>query len=397
MRTTTTDPQGHQVGSSGFPAQSPTVRVALDGMSLRRQGRGVSRVLQHVLPLLGDDPRLDCVVLSTEEGRELLDFPSAEFHIAPSMTQSAWEQFGLPWHARRVQAAVIYSHAECGPTWGPPLLLHVPEDPFVRWNRFKADSSRERVRRAYQRVTIRRGLHHASFLATSSSVCRSQLENRFGSRLGGVSVIPLGVDTQLFRPNPSVIGNESIFHLSSTETHDMTALVIRTYARALSLAPDLPDLFIGGNLGAQRDHICEVARQTGVNRRLHLLGRISDEKLREHYASAALCVQPSQYEGFGLQPLEALACGAPLIVFPEPAVEEVVGDAAIITDCCNEASLSQCIARLWNDESQRLALRENGPKRAAIFPWTRTASLLANILVDMQEDKQSDSTLTLRP
>ena len=112
----------------------------------------------------------------------------------------------------------------------------------------------------------------------------------------------------------------------------MTTLVIRAYARALSLAPDLPDLLIGGSLGAQRERICEVARQTGIDRRLHLLGRISDEDLRECYASAALCVQPSQYEGFGLQPLEALACGAPLIVFPEPAVVAVVGDATIVTE-----------------------------------------------------------------
>ncbi len=228
---------------------STLVRVALDGMALRRQGRGPARVLQHVLPLLADDPRLDCVILSTEEGRELFDFRSAEFHVAPSMTQSAWEQFGLPWHARRVRADVIYSLAECGPAWGPPLVLHVPEDPFVRWNGAKADSSRELIRRAYQRLTIRRGLHHASFLATCSSVCSAELEDRFRRHVAGIGVIPLGVDPDLFRPNLSGIGGESIFHLSSIEARDMSTLVVRAYARALALAPDLPDLFIGGNLG----------------------------------------------------------------------------------------------------------------------------------------------------
>ena len=309
---------------------SKLVRVALDGMSLRRQGRGVARVLKHVLPLLTRDPRLDCVILSTQEGREFLDFIPAEFHIARPMSQSAWEQFGLPWHARRVQADVIYSHAECGPTWGPPLLLHVPEDPFVRWDGAKADSPRERVRRAYQRLTIRHGLHHASLVATSSPVCRSQLTNRFGPHLGRISVIPLGVDTQLFHPNLSDIGGDSIFHLSSTEARDMSALVVRAYAKALSMAPDLPDLVIGGNLGSQYKRICSTAREIGVDQRLHLLGRISDEELRQHYASAAMCVQPSQYEGFGLQPLEAIACGAPLVILPEPAVQEVVGDVAVV-------------------------------------------------------------------
>ena len=366
---------------------STLVRVALDGMALRRQGRGPARVLQHVLPLLADDPRLDCVILSTEEGRELFDFRSAEFHVAPSMTQSAWEQFGLPWHARRVRADVIYSLAECGPAWGPPLVLHVPEDPFVRWNGAKADSSRELIRRAYQRLTIRRGLHHASFLATCSSVCSAELEDRFRRHVAGIGVIPLGVDTDLFRPNLSGIGGESIFHLSSIEARDMSTLVVRAYARALALAPDLPDLFIGGNLGAQHERICEVARQTGVDRRLHLLGRISDEELRARYADAAVCVQPSLYEGFGLQPLEALACGAPLVIFPEPTVMEVVGDAALVADSGDEIALATCLAQLWCDKAQMSSLREKGPKRANLFSWKRTSTLLADLLVNVAQNK----------
>src|SRR5271170_6665351 len=115
-------------------------------MALRRERRGVARVLQHVLPLLAGDPRLDCTILTTAEGRESLDSTDAKFHVVGSMTQSAWEQFGLPWYARHVRADAIYSHAECGPLWGPSLLLHVPEDPFVRWEGAGATSLREHVR-----------------------------------------------------------------------------------------------------------------------------------------------------------------------------------------------------------------------------------------------------------
>jgi glycosyltransferase involved in cell wall biosynthesis len=370
------------------------VRVALDGMSLRRQGRGVARVLKQVLPLLTGDPRLDCVILSTQEGREFLDFPPAEFHITRSMSQSAWEQFGLPWHARRVQADVIYSHAECGSAWGPPLLLHVPEDPFVRWSGAKADSSRERVRRAYQRLAIRHGLHHASFVATSSFVCRSQLKNRFGPHLGNISVIPLGVDTKIFHPNSSDMGRESIFHLSSSEARDMSTLMVRAYAKALTMAPDLPDLVIGGNLGSQHERVCSTARETGVDQRLHLLGRISDEELRQRYASAAMCVQPSQYEGFGLQPLEALACGAPLVILPEPAVQEVVGDVAVIAREGNENSLAHCIEQLWRDKAEMSSLREKGPERAALFSWERTSTLLADLLVHVAHGKVLSPSFT---
>jgi glycosyltransferase involved in cell wall biosynthesis len=149
------------------------------------------------------------------------------------------------------------------------------------------------------------------------------------------------------------------------------------------LAPDLPDLYIAGDLGSQRKAVFDVARASKVDHRIHLLGRISDDQLRERYAGAALCVQPSLYEGFGLQPLEALACGAPLIVFPEPSVEEVVGDAAVIAKDRDETSLANCIARLWDDTELRSALQEDGPRRAAVFSWTRTATLVADLLVEM--------------
>jgi glycosyltransferase involved in cell wall biosynthesis len=202
-----------------------------------------------------------------------------------------------------------------------------------------------------------------------------------------MSVIPLGVDTKIFHPNPSDIGGQNIFHLSSSEARDMSMLMVRAYARALSMAPDLPDLVIGGDLGSQHERICSTARETGVDQRLHLLGRISDEELRRRYASAAMCVQPSQYEGFGLQPLEALACGAPLVILPEPAVEEVVGDVAVIARESNETSLAHSIGQLWHDKDEMTSLRKKGPERAALFSWDRTSTLLADLLVNVAHGK----------
>jgi glycosyltransferase involved in cell wall biosynthesis len=374
--------------SEGFVPNTrrlPTSRVALDGMALRRQGRGVGRVLQHLLPLLAADRRLSCVILSTNEGREILGSDSAEFHVVPSMAQTAWEQSGLSLTARKVSAEAIYSFAECGPLWGPPLLLHVPEDPFTRWRGEHANTVREHLRRGYQRAMTQRSLRRASVLAADSSACRSALQRRFGLDRKDIAVVPLGVDRELFHPTPGDLREDGIFHLSSVETRDMSTLVIHAYAKALLLAPDLPDLLIGGDLGVQRQRICHVARQCGVDRRLHLLGRISDEELRRRYADAALCVQPSRYEGFGLQPLEALACGAPLVISPEPTMVEVVGDAAIVAEGNDVASLAECIAELWHDRNRRVTLHENGPRRAALFPWERSATLLAELLVNMVE------------
>ena len=149
---------------------------------------------------------------------------AVRFREVPSMTQTVWEQYGLARSANQIGADAIYSHAECGPLWGPAVLLHVPEDPFVRWHGCKPDTSREHARRAYQRATMRRGLSHASVVAASSSAGRSALASRFGLDSDTIALVPLGVDTQLFHPIAGAVhGNgNGIFHLSSSEARDMT-------------------------------------------------------------------------------------------------------------------------------------------------------------------------------
>ena len=133
--------------------------IVLDGQSIRRRGRGVARVLRQVLPLLAaEQSGVPYVVLTTLEGKELLGPCASRVVTVPQMSQTRWEQFGLPWHARKIGATAVYSHAECGPLWGPPVLLHVPEDPHVRWEGAPAASSREYVRRSYESLVMGRSI-----------------------------------------------------------------------------------------------------------------------------------------------------------------------------------------------------------------------------------------------
>ncbi|MHB8246179.1 MAG: glycosyltransferase family 4 protein [Acidimicrobiales bacterium] len=358
-------------------------RVVLDGTALRRQGKGVARVLRHVLPLVGAGPEsgdLECAVLTTEEGSELLGSITSEIVVVPEMPQSVWEQLGLPWYARKLGGRAIYSQSECGPLWGPPVVLHVLENPHTRWQGAPAGSSRERVRRIYQRLAMARGLRHAPVVVTSCNAVGEALAARFGRHMPRVVVIPLGVDTDIFHPDPMGSRADAVFHLGSADSRDQSIVVVRAYARALRSVPDLPDLVIAGNLGSVAPLVSEVAHDAGIEARVHLLGRVSDDDLRQSHAHAALCVQPARYEGFGLQPLEALACGAPLVVFAEPSVQEVVGDAAMVLFDKTEDALAGAIAQLWQDETLRASFRELGPKRAAELPWSATVRKLEELL-----------------
>ena len=136
-----------------------------------------------------------------------------------------------------------------------------------------------------------------------------------------------------------------------------------------------------------------LARPASNNDCIYLVGSRTKNSV-QRYASASVCVQPSQYEGFGLQPLEALACGAPLVISPEPSVQEVVGDAAVIARDSSELSLADCIAKLWCDKAQMSSLRKQGPMRAAQFSWERTSTLLADLLVSLAQSKAVSPSLT---
>jgi glycosyltransferase involved in cell wall biosynthesis len=371
-------------GSAFFEGPPATKLAAIDAMALREDGRGVSRSLRHLVPLLSaKEDGLRYVTLTTKGGRELLGEMDGEVVTVPAMPKSSWEQLGLPFFATKLGADVVFSRSECSPLWGPPVLLHVPEDPYVRWEAM-ATTGKEKLRRTYQRLVMRASLRRAPVVVASCEVTARALQDRFGHSIRRTEIVPLGVDNAIFYPERAAAGRESVFHLGSSESRDRSLLVVEAYALALERSPGLPDLLIAGHLGRPATEVLvEAAAHVGISGRLRLLGRISDDQLRRHYSAAAVCVQPSRYEGFGLQPLEALACGAPLVITPEAAVESVVGDAALVAPGASRELLAEAISRLWEDEALRAELARKGPDRAAGFTWEATADLVHRLLLDL--------------
>jgi glycosyltransferase involved in cell wall biosynthesis len=91
------------------------------------------------------------------------------------------------------------------------------------------------------------------------------------------------------------------------------------------------------------------------------------------YTLARVFVYPSLYEGFGFPPLEAMACGTPVITTTVSAMPEHVGDAALLIPPHDEEALTRALQALLCDRSQHQALSVKGPRQAAYFSWARTA------------------------
>lgn len=110
------------------------------------------------------------------------------------------------------------------------------------------------------------------------------------------------------------------------------------------------------------------------------LGRVSDAELRALYEGAAALVFPSRYEGFGLPPVEAMACRCPVIAARAGAVPEIVGEAALLFEPDAPTTLTDAMARLLDDAGAATALREAGTARAAHYTWRNAALALRDAL-----------------
>jgi glycosyltransferase involved in cell wall biosynthesis len=133
------------------------------------------------------------------------------------------------------------------------------------------------------------------------------------------------------------------------------------------------DLVLAGAPGWLTDEVYGLANRLGLTGRVHFLGRVSDDELIWLYNGAQMLILPSFYEGFGLPPLEAMACGCPVIVSNVSSLPEVVGDAGLLFDPLDTDALTVAIWRLLSDDRLRQELVDKGLKRAAWFSWERAA------------------------
>ncbi len=135
-------------------------------------------------------------------------------------------------------------------------------------------------------------------------------------------------------------------------------------------------LALAGKISEDKQYpalIAEIARQ-GLRERVRLLGFVPDDDLPALFSACAAFVFPSLYEGFGLPPLEAMACGAPVVAADASAVPEVVGRAGILVPPGQAGALAQALEGVLTNPELSRELKEQGQRRAALFSWSRAAA-----------------------
>ena len=198
-----------------------------------------------------------------------------------------------------------------------------------------------------------------------------------------VTVVYNGIDTDMFRPEPSIARNR--WQLISTASADQplkgTQHLVGAFAELYRRYPKLRMVIIGKPKPGGRTE--KLIDSLGVKTRIRFVHGISSDEIRHLYASSAIAVVPSEYEGFGFPAGEAMACATPVVATDGGALPEVVGAAGLIVPAKDPAALASAVAALLENDQRREALAVAGRKRVAeCFSWQRAADQLVELYRD---------------
>ncbi len=164
-----------------------------------------------------------------------------------------------------------------------------------------------------------------------------------------------------------------ILFLSTVEPRKNLVTLLDAYAALLARNTDLPPLVVAGRKGWLYGETLRRIRELGLSERLVMTDWVREEDVPALLNLALVFVYPSLYEGFGLPPLEAMACGTPVIASNASSLPEVVGDAGILVEPRDPAALARAVESVLGSDTLRQEMRAKGLKQARRFSWERAA------------------------
>jgi glycosyltransferase involved in cell wall biosynthesis len=304
-------------------------------------------------------------------------FPAGVQTLSPSrrmagLAGQAWEQALLPGLAGN---KLLWNPNCTGPLFSRRQVITVhdlapldhPEwfgQRFARWYQFLLPRLAER----------------ALAVICVSEFSRRRLLARTGVRADRTCVIPNGIDDR-FRPVQRDTARQKlatlhlaprfVLTLGSIEPRKNLTRLLAAWALAQKhVHPDV-SLVIAGGAGAR--HIFSQSTLDLLPPRVQMLGRVDDELLPALYSAADVFVYPSLYEGFGLPPLEAMACGTPVIASAIDAIQETTEGAVTLVDPNSTSELAQALVRILNNPESVANSTECAKRTALKYSWAATA------------------------
>jgi glycosyltransferase involved in cell wall biosynthesis len=344
------------------------LRVGFDGRDLLRKRTGVVNNAVHLARLSQHHAGGEFIVYADTFGDTQVqpppEVPLRRLRAPPVL----WKHVALPLALARDRVDLFHSPTSTLPLVAPCRQVVTVHDLFAA-----IEASWFPPRMATQlRTTQRRAARAAHGVIAVSECTRRDLVERYGVPPEKVHVVPNGLDHTRFRPLQ--VDAERVARQYGVR-HPFVLCVgslmpWRNAPRLLEAAARLNVglLFVGRDIWGT-DPTARLAGERGWDW-ARFSGYVPDEALPELYAAARVFAYPSLYEGFGIPPLEAMACGTPVVASTGGALPEVLGDAALLVDPRDVDALAQALEAALADSGD---LRRRGLEQAARFDWAKTA------------------------
>jgi glycosyltransferase involved in cell wall biosynthesis len=360
------------------------MKIAVDARELVDRPTGVGRYLSELLTEWSRTPEVmqhDWILYSPQPLAVPAAF-TARVRVLSGTGGTQWEQWTLARALRVDRPDVLFAPAYSAPlATSCPVVLTIHDVSFAahpEWFTYREGTRR----RTLARLSARR----AAIVVTGSEFSRGEIIRHLGVPGSKIRLIRYGVR---HRPQeagarhtsrkPIVLFVGSIFKRRHVDT------LIEAFASHVApLVPDSRLEIVGENRAYPAVNLDRVVtlQPLAAQRRISIRSYVDDETLAALYASATVFVFPSEYEGFGLTPLEALAAGVPSIVLDTPVASEIYGPAVRYVSCEPPLTerLGEAITHMLTSTTARADLLRYAPDVIARYRWDKTAAATFAVL-----------------
>jgi glycosyltransferase involved in cell wall biosynthesis len=364
-----------------LPLEAP-VKIAIDVRKWQDYGIGtyVRNLVRHLARL---DHETTYLLFCNETDEPTLRDLAGNFVpvVDGSARYGLREHLSIPLKLRRLGASLLHS-----PHYVRPLLCSVPSVVTIHdcIHLLFPQYLPNRMAFRYARFMMGSAVRRSALVFTVSEASRADILRFYPwTDPEKVIVVPNAIDAELLRDPGSEemdrvreryqLHGRFVLFAGNVKPHKNLERLIRAFARvrAQDGHEDLRLVLIGEDV-SRYGSLRRTVEEAGVRQDVRFFGFVPHGTLAALYRLAAAFAFPSLYEGFGLPPLEAMACGTPVLTSSVSSLPEVVGDGALLVDPYSEEAIARGLSRLLDDDDLRRELVERGRRRAAAFSWERS-------------------------
>ena len=362
------------------------MRIAIDAHSVGTRLGGNESYATNLIEALAEIDKVNqyTIFVTRREARERFSNRWPNFQVRATLPHTPFVRIPLTLSAelRRNRVDVLHVQFTAPPFSPCPVVVSIHDLSFEH-----LPQTFKRRSRMQMRLTVRRSARNAAQIIALSEHARSDLVATYGLRPEKVNVVPLAAppsfapvrdNSELQRVRQTYgIAGDYILSVGSIQPRKNLPRLIEAYSllRRDLTGGKLPQLVLVGKNAWLYDETLRSLKAGDVGTAVILTGYVPESDLPALYSGALCFIYPSYFEGFGLPPLEAMKCGAPVIVGNTTSLPEVVGDAALMIDPFNVNAIAAAIHKVVNDSDLRAELRVKGLERAKHFDWKETARL----------------------